>query len=151
MLVLGDLVHGASHAADPWLAKVRAWREAHASIEMCVVPGNHDRHFDPRETGFEVARGALLEPPFAFAHHPVAHRGAYALSGHLHPGVELRELGTRARLPVFWFGREVGVLPAFGRMTGLAMVEPAPEDRLVAVVDAQLLPLRAAAFAAATR
>ena len=151
VLVLGDLVHGASRTSDPWLAKVRAWRDAHAALEMRVVLGNHDRHFDPRETGFDVTRGALVEPPFAFAHHPVAHSGAYALAGHLHPGVELRELGSRARLPVFWFGRGVGVLPAFGRMTGLAMVEPAADDTIVAVVDTQLLPLRAAAFAAATR
>jgi DNA ligase-associated metallophosphoesterase len=151
VLVLGDLVHGAARADDLWLARVRAWRAAHAAVEMRVVPGNHDRHFDPRETGFDITRGVLVERPFAFAHHPAACPDAYVLAGHLHPGLELRELGARARLPVFWFGRDVGVLPAFGRMTGLAMVEPDAGDRIVAVVDTELLPLRAAAFAAASR
>ena len=40
----------------------------------------------------------------------------------------MRDLGARERLPVFWFGPDAGVLPAFGRMTGLAMIKPAPSD-----------------------
>jgi len=57
-----------------------------------------------------------------------------------------RELGARARLPVFWLRCELGVLPAFGRMTGLAMIDPVAADRIVAVVGDELLALRAAAL-----
>ena len=147
LVVLGDLVHGPSSVDDAWLARVREWRARHRDIAMLAVRGNHDRHFDPRETGFEACDEPLLEPPFAFAHHPRTWPGHYGLSGHLHPGVELRELGARERLPVFWLRTDSGVLPAFGRMTGLAMIAPSAHDALVAVVGDALLPLRAAAFA----
>lgn len=147
LVVLGDLVHGPSSTGDAWLARVQEWRVRHREVAMLVVRGNHDRHFDPRETGFEACDEPLLEAPFAFAHHPRAWPGHYALSGHLHPGVELRDLGARERLPVFWLRPDSGVLPAFGRMTGLAMIAPSASDALVAVVGDELLALRSAAFA----
>jgi uncharacterized protein len=46
--------------------------------------------------------------------------GAYALAGHVHPGVLLGgRAHDRLRLPCFHFGPACGVLPAFGPFTGL--------------------------------
>ena len=149
LVVLGDFVHGRSGLHDEWLARVREWRARHDGIAMLVVLGNHDRHFDPRLAGFDVAQGVVLEPPFAWSHYARPCPGHYTLAGHVHPGIEMRDLGARERLPVFCFGAEAGILPAFGRMTGLAMIEPEPDDRLVAVVGDELLPLRARAFSRA--
>lgn len=147
LVVLGDLVHGPGRVDDAWATRVRAWRERHASIEMLVVAGNHDRHFDARDAGFALAGALLDEPPFALAHAPRAIAGRYVLSGHLHPGIELREGGVRERLPVFWFGANVGVLPAFGAMTGLAMITPTRHDALYAIAGDGIVPLPARAFA----
>jgi metallophosphoesterase superfamily enzyme len=64
------------------------------------------------------------------------------LAGHLHPGVVLRERhAPRARLPAFWFGATVGVLPAFGCLTGLLPVTPAPADRVFAVAPGLIVPI----------
>jgi metallophosphoesterase superfamily enzyme len=67
----------------------------------------------------------VVDEPFALdglrlCHHPRPVSGAYVLGGHLHPCVKL--LGRardRMRLPCFWFGPTVGVLPAFGAFTGM--------------------------------
>jgi metallophosphoesterase superfamily enzyme len=65
-----------------------------------------------------------MEGPFALAHHPVREASAYVLAGHLHPCAVLAgKARQRERLPCFWFGREVGVLPAFGDFTGCAEIE----------------------------
>lgn len=146
VVVLGDVVHGTTDEEAQWLSRVREWRAKHPALHLSVVRGNHDRHYDPTLLGFAVT-GTLLEPPFAFAHYAKPIRGAYVLAGHIHPGVELSSYGDRVRLPVFWFGRDVGVLPAFGRLTGLYMIEPEADDKLVAVARDTLLPLNAKAYA----
>lgn len=148
LVVLGDVVHGSAADTAEWLARVRGWSARHAAIERLVVRGNHDRHYDPTRLGFTVT-GTLHEGPFAFAHHPAPLRDRYVLAGHLHPGIELVDHGGKMRLPVFWLGREVGVLPAFGRLTGLAVVAPEPDDRVVAIARDQLVPIDARALAGA--
>ena len=58
----------------------------------------------------------------------------------LHPGVALSG-GARdhLRLPCFWFGRSVGVLPAFGAFTGLMPVRAQAGDRLFAIADDRVM------------
>ena len=54
------------------------------------------------------------------------------------------------RLPCFWFGDAVGVLPAFGAFTGMHAVQGAAEDRLFAVADNMVaaMPVASERFAA---
>jgi DNA ligase-associated metallophosphoesterase len=142
LLVLGDLVHGRTADHAPWIEHVARWRAARPGLECAVVRGNHDRHFDPARLGFDPFEGSLHEGPFVFAHEPAADPRGYVLAGHLHPGIVLRERhAPRARLPTFWFGHAVGVLPAFGRLTGLMPVEPALGDRVFALAPGMVVPL----------
>jgi len=48
-----------------------------------------------------------------------------------------------ARLPCFVLGRQHAVLPAFGRLTGLALVTPATGQTLVAIAGDRLFRLPA--------
>ena len=48
------MVDGAATERSAWVARVRAWREAHAAVAMILVAGNHDRHFDVGTLGVEV-------------------------------------------------------------------------------------------------
>ena len=48
-------------------------------------------------------------------------------------------MGDRARLPCFWFGTSLGVLPAFGDFTGLADVDPAPSDQVWVIAGDQVM------------
>ncbi|NID14307.1 ligase-associated DNA damage response endonuclease PdeM [Luteibacter yeojuensis] len=141
VVVLGDLVHGAATERSGWVERVRTWRQGHAAIAMALIAGNHDRHFDVASLGMDVHPGHVSVPPFVFSHHPEAHAEGYTLAGHVHPGVSLRDGWRRHRLPAFVFDRDVGMLPAFGTLTGLHDVMPRAGRRIVAVTPAGLLPL----------
>ena len=145
IVFLGDFLHSArSHAAQT-LAAVAAWREQHAALELVLVRGNHDdRAGDPPAyLRIKAVDEPLLQDGFALCHHPKPRPGAYVLAGHLHPCIGL---GGRTfdhlRLPCFWFGDEVGVLPAFGAFTGMHPIRPAPCDRVYPVADDQVAAMR---------
>lgn len=135
LLVLGDLFHTAPVAGEAAIEGFAALRVAHAQRQFTVVAGNHDRAWRqlPSEWHIQWLTAALHEPPFVFQHEPLADARGYALGGHIHPCVRLRGGGDSARLPVFWFGANVGVLPSFGSFTGGYTVRPAAGDVLIAV------------------
>ena len=141
VIFLGDLFH--SHYNAEWEAFVALMRDQAATATL--VRGNHDL-LSPEAyaaAGLTVVPDCLHLPPFALAHAPLGRASeAYRLAGHLHPGVALTGKGRqRLRLPCFHFGAHEGVLPAFGQFTGLALVEPAPEDRVYVVAEAAVLPV----------
>ena len=108
--------------------------------------GNHDdRAGDPpANLGIEC-----VDEPFALGgldlcHHPQARARAYVLAGHLHPCVSLGgRAHDRLRLPCFWFGDSVGVLPAFGAFTGMHGIQAAPGERVFVVSDERVTELPA--------
>jgi DNA ligase-associated metallophosphoesterase len=140
LVVLGDLVHGAATERSAWVDRVRAWRRFHADIDVLLIAGNHDRHFDVRSLGIDVVPDRLDVAPFVFSHHPHPHTTGYTLAGHVHPGVVIRDGWRRHRLPAFVFDRDVGMLPAFGTLTGLYEVTAAPGRQIVAATPAGLVP-----------
>ncbi len=137
LIVLGDFFHARPSEGDAALSALAAWRERRPSLEVLVLPGNHDRHAGPppTELGFEAADEAVDEGPFRFTHHPGAHEGAYVLAGHVHPGVRVGGRHMSQTLPCFHFTQRCGVLPAFGRFTGYHCIQPEPGDRCYAIGD----------------
>ena len=145
LVFLGDFLHAKEGRHPATLDALDAWRSAHADVEMLLVRGNHDDCAgDPPGTlGIECVNGPVIEGPFAYAHKPKEVSGSYVLAGHVHPAVLLAGAGRqRARLACFWFGANVGVLPAFGEFTGLGDVSPAPGDDVWVIADDQLVQVR---------
>jgi len=142
LLILGDLVHGAATARSGWVADVRAWRERHGAVDVTLIAGNHDRHFDVATLGIAVQPERLAMPPFVLSHHPHAHAEGYVLAGHVHPGVVVRDGWRKHRLPAFVFDRGVGMLPAFGTLTGLHEITGLPGREIFAVTPAGVIPTR---------
>jgi uncharacterized protein len=142
LVVLGDLVHGTATERSAWVERVRAWRQSHADVEVTLIAGNHDRHFDVRSLGIDVVPDRLDVAPFVLSHHPRPQAAGYTLAGHVHPGVVIRDGWRRHRLPAFVFDRGVGMLPAFGTLTGLHEVEAAAGREIIAVTPAGLVPVR---------
>ena len=145
LVYLGDFLHARAGRTAAVFDALAAWRARHAQIDVVLVRGNHDRGAGdpPAALGTRCVDAPLHAAPFALAHHPEASDDGYVLAGHLHPGVVLVGAGReRERLPCFWFGRRVGVLPAFGEFTGLATVRPDPGDRVVVVAGEELLEAR---------
>lgn len=144
VVFLGDLLHARAGRQPRTLAALAAWRARHAGLALVLVRGNHDRHAGdpPDELGIHCVDAPLVEPPFALAHHPEPSAAGFVLAGHLHPGVRLAGGGgLRERLPCFWFGARVGVLPAFGEFTGLADVRPTFGDLLYVVAGNEVIPV----------
>lgn len=144
IVFLGDFLHSARSHGPTTMDTVARWRDAHPALDLTLVRGNHDDHAGdpPAHLGIDAVDEPLVRGDLALCHHPVAHAPAYVLAGHLHPGVSL---GGRAndhlRLPCFWFGAHVGVLPAFGVFTGLHTIRAAAEDRVFVATDGQVIEL----------
>ena len=144
VIVLGDLVHGAAPLDAPWIGMVSDWRRRHAAIDMTLIAGNHDRHFDARELGFDIVGDELSLPPLVLRHAPEGAPGRYVMAGHVHPGVTLQDGWRKHRLPAFRFGAGIGLLPSFGSLTGLHETPTQPDERIIAISPGGLIPLNAA-------
>jgi len=144
LCVLGDFLHAASGRVPALDAAFRAWRDAHPALSVRIVRGNHDVHAGDPPPGWnvEVVAEPHALPPFLACHLPRAPRSGYALCGHLHPGVRLTGRGRESvRLPCFVLGPRRALLPAFGRLTGLAMVAPSVDEAVVAIAGDRLFRL----------
>lgn len=138
LIFLGDFLHSAHAHAAPILRALEQWRERHARLSLTLVRGNHDdRAGDPpAQLGFTVVDEPFTLDRLALCHRPVVREGSYVLAGHLHPCVKLTgRAHDSLRLPCFHFGREVGVLPAFGSFTGMHPIRRSEGDRVFAVAD----------------
>jgi DNA ligase-associated metallophosphoesterase len=133
IVFLGDFLHAREGRTDETFDALTAWRASHREVAMQLVRGNHDRRAGdpPAPVGIDCVDGPLLDGPFALTHHPARVADSYVLAGHLHPCAVLTGgARQRERLPCFWFGREFGVLPAFGDFTGCAEIEIDEGDRV---------------------
>ena len=150
VVFLGDFLHSARAHAAATIGAVARWRRAHAALELVLVRGNHDgRAGDPpAHLGIEVVDEPHPFGGFALCHHPRARRGSYVLAGHLHPCIGIGGRGfDHLRLPCFWLGDDVGVLPAFGAFTGMHPIHVGPADRVFAIADGAVAALRCRAVA----
>jgi len=135
LCVLGDFMHAAPTPGERWLAALSAFLDAHATLEVEVVAGNHDRAsgrslIDSRVRWID---GSVHEAPFVLRHEPGDDPRGYVLAGHLHPVYRLGGSGRRGaslRAPAFWFRRRGAVLPAFGAFTGGEAIRPVRGERV---------------------
>lgn len=142
LVFLGDFLHSAEGRAPATLERFARWRAARPGLAITLVRGNHDdRAGDPPpDWGIRCVNPGEALGPFALVHEPAPLRGRYALAGHVHPAVRLSERGGQSvRLPCFWFGARVGVLPSFGAFTGSALVRPRSGDQVFVVADDEVI------------
>ena len=141
IVFLGDFLHSKEARAARTLAALHVWRARHAPIELVLIEGNHDTHAGapPASLGIEFMQEPLIDGPFALCHHPTELPGSYVLAGHLHPAYRLAGKRDALRLPCFWFGENVGVLPAFGDFTGGHSITPNAGDRIFVVAEDRVL------------
>ncbi|MFT4174920.1 MAG: ligase-associated DNA damage response endonuclease PdeM [Rhodocyclaceae bacterium] len=142
LLCLGDLSHARGGHTPRVLAQWAQWRARHASMQVELVLGNHDRHAGvPAALDVVVHPQPLWLPPFWLCHAPEDVAGdapGYRLCGHEHPGMVLAALGDRLRVPCFVIGERVAVLPAFGALTGLHEHAPTVGEVFYAVAGGRL-------------
>jgi DNA ligase-associated metallophosphoesterase len=145
IVFLGDFLHSARAHAPATLGAVARGRRAHAALELVLVRGNHDHRAGdpPPSLGMRVVDEPFSLDGFALCHHPRPRRGEYVLAGHLHPCIGIGGRGfDHVRLPCFWLGDEVGVLPAFGAFTGMHPIAAGTSDRVFPVADGTVAAMR---------
>jgi len=143
LIFLGDFLHApGSHAAGT-LAALRGWRSRHGELHITLIRGNHDKRAGdpPADLAFEVVPEPLLLGPFALQHEPAGHPTHHVLAGHVHPVYRLYGKGRqRLRLPCFYIGQQISLLPAFGAFTGGMDITPAADSRVFVVGDGAVWP-----------
>ncbi len=141
IVFLGDLFHARESHAPATLAALSAWRERRAALDLLLIEGNHDANAGAPPAGLRIESACqpYLEGPFAFCHHPAPFMDRYVLAGHLHPAYVLAGRRDSVRLPCFWFGARVGVLPAFGDFTGTYRIAPQAGDRVYAIAESRVI------------
>jgi DNA ligase-associated metallophosphoesterase len=136
LIVVGDLFHS---SANNDVQYFRLWRQQFPQIHFVLVKGNHDiLDASLYETLQITVHETLTLRNIHFMHEPCTTNGdgPYVFSGHLHPGVTLAGSGKQSlRLPCFYFGKTCGILPAFGRFTGLAMLAPDTDEVVFAIAN----------------
>lgn len=140
VIIVGDMFHS-SHNNEVALFKL--WRQQFPHIQFKLVKGNHDIMAERVYATLDVEVYDELEiKGIHFAHEPCEEEddAKYTFSGHIHPGVAVSGAGRqRLRLPCFYFGRRCSILPAFGRFTGLAMLDAEEADAVFVIANNSVL------------
>jgi DNA ligase-associated metallophosphoesterase len=142
LLVVGDFFHS---KANLELDFFKRWRNDISHLSIKLIRGNHDILSVDwyTEATIEVIENDLCIGDFCFTHdNNRPHPDHYTFTGHLHPGVVLNGLGKQSlRFPCFYFTKNYCILPAFGKFTGLANVQPSRSDIVYAIVEKAVIKL----------
>lgn len=135
VLFLGDLFH--SRYNSDW-ERFSRFIASYPQTDFVLLRGNHDI-LDPemfRSSGLDVF-DELAEGNLIFSHEPLQQidTGIHNLCGHIHPGF-LMTAGARQRLrlPCFFRRGPHFILPAFGSLTGLAVMDRRKGDSAFGVL-----------------
>ena len=143
ILFLGDMFHSEENEG---LHEFMQWRKKQ-NIEMHLVIGNHD--ILSRDwygfAGINLHENIIQSGQILFSHEKliIDDEGIYNFSGHIHPSIRMHGKARQSlRMPCFWFGKQHGVLPAFGSFTGSKSVRPNKEDQIFAVGENEIFHLQ---------
>lgn len=141
VLILGDLFH--SDLNNCWEDFIHLTKQfEHITFDLVI--GNHDilalkKYQEANLNLFEEGR---IIRPFILTHHPLEEvpENLFNLCGHVHPSVRLSGKGRQTlRLPCFYFGKQQGILPAFGEFTGTYTIKPNKEDKVFVIAEEQVI------------
>lgn len=139
IIFLGDFLRAAR--TDPAvMAAVQRWRELHGSLELTLVRSRlavRSRHAvevvePPIALDIQSFDEPLMHRGIALCHRPRRMVGSFVLAGHMLPCVSIGRSRDGHRLPCYWFSPRMGVLPAFGTVTGMQAIRPAKGERIFA-------------------
>jgi uncharacterized protein len=122
---LGDLFHSIHNTE--WL-QFEAFIEQWKDVDFTLIRGNHDiiskEHYDKLDV--TIVPQVLPLDNLLFSHEPLEYvpDGKVNIAGHIHPGCVVRGKGRQTyRLPCFHLSGQNFLLPAFGYLTGLAIMD----------------------------
>jgi uncharacterized protein len=141
VIFLGDLFH--SHYNEEW-ETVGQILNHFSACSFELVLGNHDilslQQYQRHQ--IKVFENQLIIGQWLLTHEPLdtIPENFYNLAGHIHPGARLKGRGRQSiMLPCFYFGKQQGILPAFGSFTGLAAIHPKKEESVFVIAEGRVL------------
>lgn len=141
LVVLGDFFH--SLANSILLELEQEWQMGE-EVEQWLVPGNHDIIDEAWfiKLGFAIVPQGTEIGSYILVHEPPEKpkENCHYLCGHIHPGIVIKGKARQSlRLPCFYFGGSIAILPAFGAFTGLAKITSnAKTDSIIAVSEGEV-------------
>ncbi len=144
LIIVGDLFHSHANKEMDWFLK---WRNDFAHLDIKLIIGNHD--ILPTDwyekANITCIKQQLQAGPFIFTHDKAecnSTKDCYIFSGHIHPAVMLFGNAKQSlKFPCFYFTKTFGVLPAFGRFTGIHTIRPAKGDAVFAIAQNKVIQL----------
>lgn len=139
VIFLGDLFHSFKNDSVAQLASLTL---STPQIQYDLVIGNHDI-MNPNEymlMNINVHEELYLDT-WWLTHEPQEEvkDGFYNVAGHIHPGIRLKGQAKQSMvLPCFYFGKEKGILPAFGYFTGKFIVKIEKNTNIFVVGNHQI-------------
>ena len=118
LIIAGDFFHSKENNET---LSFKHWRNAHESLEMVLVMGNHDILPEERyeEWGLKVYHEIMDVGPFIISHDVLDNPNKFYLHGHLHPSCKVKgKTRFSVTLPCFCIDKQRMILPAFGSFTG---------------------------------
>jgi len=135
ILIIGDLFHSDWNAE--WLIFIEWLEQFATSVQWILVKGNHDilSAASYRMSALQIVLDKWEVYPFVFTHEPIdVEKQWYNISGHIHPAIRLTGKGRQNLvLPCFYFGSRKGILPAFGKFTGMATIQAQVGDAVFVI------------------
>lgn len=143
IVIVGDLFHSIYN--NDWENFIE-FLSVFSEKQFILVKGNHDVMSDVRYASSNLT---LVEDytigDLIITHEPLEEiqEKKYNLYGHLHPGVRIKGRSKQSlRLPCFYFENNFGIMPAFGRFTGLALQTPTVETEVFVIAEEKVISLK---------
>jgi len=138
---LGDLFHSLHNSE--WL-QFEAFITAYPDIVFTLIRGNHDVLEETyyKQLKIRIIPQVLRLDNLIFSHEPLAEapEGLINIAGHIHPGCMIRGLGRQSiKLPCFYLKGQTFLLPAFGQLTGLHILEQSTATTVFAVLPERVI------------
>lgn len=137
VVFLGDLFHSTWNSEWEHLVQFMQERQ---EIHFMLTKGNHDLLAKEmlENSPLEVKEYLHLEEGIVLSHEPLVHLESYIYNivGHIHPGYQIHGKGRqRYTFPCFVLENSVLTLPAFGKWTGLFLIDKKQENQLFIILN----------------
>lgn len=137
VIFLGDLFH--STINSEWDVFI-SFLNLHQAIQFILVKGNHDiipeKYY--KHAHFKVENNLEYES-FILSHEPIVH-DKFVICGHLHPGIKMKGKAKQSfTLPCFYKTAQQLVIPAFGQLTGLFILEKKKAESIWLIVQDKIV------------
>lgn len=117
-IIVGDLLHAGNNSDVDEFCN---WKNKYSNLEFKLIEGNHDRITKTLEKKLDLNfKSEILSiREISFVHDFDKKNPSFQITGHIHPGYNLKSPIKNIKLPCFVKTDQQLLLPAFSEFTGL--------------------------------